>query len=221
MGRLFRHQKVKLENLAKQIRREALANPKKAGFLGVATLVAAYFWMPLVWGWIGKGNQGAAVAGVVPHAASTIGVDHVAVSKTTNHPSWQQIVRAMHNDPRTMSAPTRTQTRNPFEPTGEAIAEAAAMEKARRPSTATPQSLGLVLTSTILGPQRRVARISGKTYSIGQTIEVSAKDSATATFTLVDVQPRRVVLQNDSQRHELSIPEPSNSAKMDFEFSSP
>ncbi|MEN6404968.1 MAG: hypothetical protein ABFC77_00700, partial [Thermoguttaceae bacterium] len=165
---------MNLEKLVKKLRREASVNPKKAVFLGIATLVAAYFWMPLVWGWIGKGNQNAAVAGTVPHSAMMTDVGNVAQANGTDRPSWQQIVRAMHNDPRTMSAPTLTQARNPFEPSGSAAAEAAAVEKAKKQTAATPQSLGLVLTSTILGPQRRVARISGKTYSVGQTIEISA-----------------------------------------------
>ena len=42
---------VKLHKLAKQARRDLLANPKKAAILGLMLLVALYFWGPLLWKW--------------------------------------------------------------------------------------------------------------------------------------------------------------------------
>ena len=41
---------MNLNKLARQLRREAMANPKKAAVLGLLLLVALYFWGPLVWG---------------------------------------------------------------------------------------------------------------------------------------------------------------------------
>ena len=60
---------VKLDKLAKQARRDLLANPKKAALLGLMLLVAAYFWGPLLWKWLvpasgskgGKGGQTALI----------------------------------------------------------------------------------------------------------------------------------------------------------------
>ncbi|MBW8884592.1 MAG: hypothetical protein JF612_07410, partial [Planctomycetia bacterium] len=42
---------VNLEKLAKQLRRDTAANPKKAAALGLMILVALYFWGPLAWKW--------------------------------------------------------------------------------------------------------------------------------------------------------------------------
>ena len=44
---------MSLERFAKRLRREVIANPKKAAILGIMLLVAIYFWTPLVMGWMG------------------------------------------------------------------------------------------------------------------------------------------------------------------------
>ena len=74
-----------------------------------------------------------------------------------------------------------------------------------------------MLTSTILGPERRVAQINGKSYMEGQTIEVEReKNSIHATYKLMEVHPRRVVLQSDEGPLELIIPEPNGSGKIEI-----
>jgi len=110
------------------------------------------------------------------------------------------------------------QTRDPFEspPTEEAEGKAEDKIKAKSP-VVTPVAAGLVLTSTIIGPQRRVVQISGKTYAVGQMIEVAKeKESVHATFRLIEVHPRRAVLEAGGERFELTIPEPGKSGKMEF-----
>jgi len=75
-----------------------------------------------------------------------------------------------------------------------------------------------MLTSTILGPQRRVAQINGKSYTVGQTIEVAReKNPIQATFKLLEDHPRRVVLQSDEGPMELTIPEPGSSGKIEID----
>ena len=72
-----------------------------------------------------------------------------------------------------MTAPTLTKTRDPFEPAKIEVAQTKPVEPSKPKLPAiTPAAAGLVLTSTIIGPQRRVAQISGKTYAVGQTIAV-------------------------------------------------
>ncbi len=77
------------------------------------------------------------------------------------------------------------------------MAERKAEDKIKpKPPVVTPAAAGLVLTSTIIGPQRRVVQISGKTYAVGQTIEVAKeKESLRAAFKLIEVHPRRAVLE--------------------------
>ena len=106
----------------------------------------------------------------------------------------------MHDDPRTMTAPTLTKTRDPFEPPKIDVAETKPVEPPKpKPPAITPAAAGLVLTSTIVGPQRRIAQISGKIYAVGQTIdppkEKKEKEPGGPAFKLVEVQPRRAVLE--------------------------
>jgi len=119
-----------------------------------------------------------------------------------------------------MTAPPLTITRDPFEPPRTEVAESKAEveDKSRpKPPTITPSAAGLVLTSTIIGPQRRIAQISGKTYVVGQAIEaVKDKETLGVAFKLVEVHPRRAILEADGQRFELTIPEPDKSSKIEF-----
>jgi hypothetical protein len=212
--------------LGKKLRREAVANPKKAVFLGLGTVVALYFWIPLVWGWIGKSDPAMATVAVQNDAASaTVALSPVTQPAETaaketvpNRTAWPQIVEAMRKDPRTMTAPALTNTRDPFETTLVEVAQTNSVEPSKpEPPKITPTAAGLALTSTIIGPQRSIAQINGKTYSVGQTIEVALdKEASNAVFKLIEVQPRRAVLEASGQRFELMIPEPGSSGKMEL-----
>jgi hypothetical protein len=119
-----------------------------------------------------------------------------------------------------MTAQPLTLERDPFEPALSESAEARAKgPESLRPKVRalTPQAAGLVLTSTIIGPQRRVAQISGKIYSVGQTVEATkGKEAPGVSFKLVEIKPRQAVLEADGQRFELTIPEPGKSGKIDL-----
>jgi hypothetical protein len=218
---------VKLGRLAKRFRREIATNPKKAIFLGVMTCVALYFWVPLVAGWITKEKSESnndiptAKQSVVEQpVAATIAPSSTAQAVVSDRPTWQQVVAWMRNDPRTMIAPPLTNHRDPFEPPKSEIV-LAKPEKAREPRhpALTPATTGLTLTSTILGPQRQIAQINGRSYTVGQTVEVARekeKAPVQATFKLMEVYPRRVILQSGEERLELTIPEPGSSGKIEF-----
>jgi hypothetical protein len=216
---------VNLASLGKKLRREATKNPKKAALLGLMAIVAVWFWIPLVGGWIGKGNKDMPTAAAKPDgtpmaaAAATPAdpaAEAVAKKAVPDRPSWQQIIQWMHNDPRTMTAPSLTIQRDPFEVPKIETAKTKAEEKPKPPKI-TPTAAGLALTSTIIGPQRRVAQINGETYVVGQTIaRVKEKQADGVIFKLVEVQPRRAVLEADGQRFELTIPEPGKSDKIQF-----
>ena len=62
-------------------------------------------------------------------------------------------------------------------------------------------------------------QINGKSYSVGQIIETAKdkerdKDSTATKYNLIEVSPRRAVLEADGERFELTIPEPSQSDKI-------
>jgi len=192
-------------------------NPKKAIFLGLMACVALYFWVPLVVGWVNKNEPTqTGKCDKVVEAASV--QPTTAVKAVQDRPPWQQITEWMQNDPRTMVAPPLTTTRNPFQTPKAAAVETKAEELAevKRPPV-TPTTAGLTLTSTIVGPRRRVAQINGKIYSVGQTVEATQEDETTpVSFTLREIHPRRVVLQYDGEQFELTIPEPKMSSNIEF-----
>jgi hypothetical protein len=221
---------VKLHKLGKKLRREIAASPKKAALLGLITVVALYFWAPLVWKWMGKDKMAAgpepaaATAGALPAAQPALptalspSLPAAAASDAPALPSWEQVVQWMHDDSRTKTAARPAQMRDPFDSPKTALAKAKPAEKAEpRPPAISPSAAGLVLSGTIIGPRRRVAQISGRTYTLGQTIAVAKeKESATATFKLTEVQARRAVLQSGGEKFELTMPEPGKSGKIEL-----
>jgi hypothetical protein len=210
--------------LVKRFRRELTTNPKKAAFLGLLVVVAMYFWSPLVWGWVAKGSAApeataASVAAGVPPGPPA---ESQALAKATPAKTeisticWQRLVSLMDSDPRTSTATLVMAEGDPFgaakaaPPPPKPEAETQTVKE-----SVTPQSLGLVLTSTIIGPRRRVARINGKTYEEGQTCELS-KDGQPFAFTLAEVHPRRVVLTREGTAYELLIPAPAGSKRIEM-----
>jgi hypothetical protein len=196
---------VGLNKLVKRFRRELVGSPKKAAVLGLLAVAGLYFWGPLLWGWIAKDNSATGASPAVPAAVAVVGpslpqsVSGQAAPEKIEIP-WQQLIQLIEHDPRTGAANLATDMRNPFAPPP----SKRVVEQKAPPPKATPQSAGLELAGTILGPNRRVARISGKTYREGQTIEVS-KDGQALAFTLVEVHPKHVVLTRQGEKFELAI----------------
>src|SRR5205085_627636 len=93
--------------------------------------------------------------------------------------NWRELARWIEKDDRTRPArPLPSAARNPFHEvvvqsrTTELKQESAPVEKIN------PESLGLVLTGTLVGPQRSVATINGRAYV------VEARTSGTAGLEL-------------------------------------
>jgi hypothetical protein len=55
--------------------------------------------------------------------------------------------------------------------------------------------------------------IDGKAYRVREKIE-KAKDGRSAVFTLVEVRPRRVLLERQGQQFELAIPEVTTTGRI-------
>jgi hypothetical protein len=222
---------VKLNRLIKRLRREALANPKKAAVLGLLALVALYYWAPLVHGWIDneQANDDAQAAAVDPgldpfvlgHFGSTREVPpqvSTPPDQAASHP-WEQIDQWMAKDPRTVSADDVPDWRDPFAPTLWADAgdepELDAQQTLPAELVLTADSLNLQLTSTMVGPLGRLAMIDGKTYGEGETLEIT-RNQQPLELKLVQVLPRRVVLQGQGRQFELVIPERESSGRIEL-----
>lgn len=215
---------VNFKRLSKQLKRELTANPKKAGLLGLVTLVAVYFWLPLVWGWVG-GGKSQTVAAIDPPqdainmaqpTASTAGQpippdgepQHQADIEWKPTHDWPQLVKLIDNDPRTLPASVLPRERDPFGTPTLKIVQTADKEDEEETEIAddsfTPQSLGMVLSTTIVGDKWQVARINGKTYKQGQDIKV-AKDGKELNFEVVEILPQSVILKRKERQFELKI----------------
>ncbi len=193
------------------------ANPKKAAVLGIVTLVAIYFWAPLLWKWLPGERKppGVAAASIAPQPSSgaTIGRAEQGRSvpiATKAQVNWQQIVQLRAQDPNSKAVALPKDQRDPFvkvQPEQQPVAQAEQNKAQQQP---TPQELGLTLTGTLIGPGFKVARINGRSFHQGQTIR-AVKGGQTFDFVLAEVEARRVVLQRDSERFELSINDPTKS----------
>jgi hypothetical protein len=74
-----------------------------------------------------------------------------------------------------------------------------------------PQSVGLALTSTIVGPRQHVARLNGTNYRPGDTVEVNS-DQGKLSYVLKQVTDRSVTLSLGNKQYELSMPRRAASA---------
>jgi hypothetical protein len=212
---------VNIQELSKQLKHEVAVHPKKAVVLGILTAVGLYLWGPLFWRWANKSNEDSqspagTQAVVIASSGQTNSANNLAANKENKPPrySWKEVLKQMSNDPRTRPAEPLTIARNPFQGLKETIDKAALEEqvKAKAPP-ATPASLGMALTSTLIGPKGGIARIGGRTYNQGQTIETE-KEGHNYKFVLTEIHDRRVVLEMEGERFELSIPKPGTSSHM-------
>ena len=203
------------ERLVRQLKREVKAHPKKAALLGAVFVVAVWFWTPLVVGWVTPekptGQSMELPAGAVPTPAPSVAEASFAKSTTgrkrTKEPSWEKLVDWIENDPRTRIPESLPTDREPFSPIQTEVESTAEVEEAENsPPEATPEELGVAVSSTIIGPRRRVALINGKAYRQGQKITL-VKDSRTIIFTLAEVQARQIVLKREGKRFDVPLPE--------------
>jgi len=209
---------VSVKKLGRQLKRELVANPKKAGLMSLLVLVAAYFWLPLVWDWIPKGEPDAVATVATPQSP----IAAMAPPPVASNPqqteqqqeedwkpshTWQELINWMDNDPLTLPASLLPQQRDPFSaPRGEVAktTEEEGKEAEIAGHGVTPKSLGMVLSSTIVGPKWQAAQIDGKTYEQGQNITME-KDGKEISFKVTRIYPRSVVLERRKRQFELTI----------------
>ena len=214
----------------KRLRREAAASPKKAAALGVIFIVALYFWAPLLKNWIAKSEPS---EGSNAGSYGTDGGASVAVTPPGTAPAdptqakdpvyaWDQWIKRIEQDPRTKVARDLADRPDPFHRVPRPAVEEVVVKK--KPETvrvtATPASLAMQLTSTVVGSGPRLAVVNGKVYREGDTITV-LKDSQKVEFKLAEVGVRRVVLLSQNERFELSLPARKRSGRVELSKSQP
>ncbi|MGA2061939.1 MAG: hypothetical protein ABSG67_15745 [Thermoguttaceae bacterium] len=209
---------MNIQKISKQIKHEIAAHPKKAIVLGIMMVVGLFIWIPHVLGWLNKSEEGPKSSGtqvaVNMSPGQTNSANNLSANKE-NKPlqySWKEVLKWMNNDPRTRPAQQLTIDRDPFQGSKEATDETKEEAEAKAPPVS-PASLGMALTSTIIGPNGGIARIGGRTYNQGQTIE-AVKEGRNYKFVLTEIHDRKVVLELEGESFELSIPEPGTSGRM-------
>ncbi|MCU0877945.1 MAG: hypothetical protein MUF06_09190 [Pirellulaceae bacterium] len=200
---------MKLDKLAKQLRRDLSASPKKAAALGVMLLVAAYFWLPMIWGWLGpKTTQKPVATGSViledehPTSAS-------AAAKASRTFPWEQVRRRMLADPLMASAEYDAAWLDPFrrDPLTASAPPAGPESTNATPSAVLdPAGLGLVLTGAVVGPKRRTAIISGRSYLEGEIVKPNTAPGPTPIeFCLEKITARGVELTAGGKSYTLKL----------------
>jgi hypothetical protein len=210
---------VNIQKINKQLKHEIASHPKKAIVLGIIIAVGLYLWMPHFLAWFNKTEEGPKSSSGTQVAVSTApgqekSVENLSANKEDKplHYSWKEVLKWMNNDPRTRPAQQLTIDRDPFQGSKDAIDESKEEPEVKAPPVS-PASLGMALTSTIIGPNGGIARIGGRTYNQGQTIE-AVKEGRNYKFVLSEIHDRKVVLELEGESFELSIPEPGTSGRM-------
>ncbi len=205
---------MKLDKLAKQLRRDLAANPKKAAALGLMALVALYFWAPLVWRWISPqgGKKSAQPLALIltddPEQPSQ------SAKRRANLFRWEKVRQLIAQDARMASAAYERAWTDPFAPQAPPPASAATpagIGAAPTPASLDldPQQAGIALSGVLVGGKRRIATINGETYGEGSTIKIAKDGLFTAVeFRLTRITSQGVELERNGKTYSLLLIRP-------------
>jgi len=208
---------VKLDKLARQIRRDIVASPKKAAALGLMLVVALYFWAPMVWNWISPGSKTKAVAGsgVILEDEP---IDPVAkANKARLVFAWEKVRKQIAADPRMTPAMFDRSWTNPFRNLEEQRAATTAQTAQAAAGAVAlpdldPEKAGLTLTSVVIGSRRRWATIGGENYLEGEIVRplaANGKRVPEIEFLLARVDKHEVELERNGKRYKLTLEKPA------------
>lgn len=208
-----------MEKFVKKLKKDLKKSPGKAAVLALLSVVALWFWAPLVMQLFGK--EAEPVVALTPSRSpansttNTIAVPAVIQTPT----SWKELAAAIDRDPRMKPAARLTLTRDPFRPIEpeqpKEVAAATKHEPQPAPLDVPPSEVGLVLSGTIVGPHQSIARLNGKSYRRGDW--VSAPESKVPlTYRIVDVSGRSVTLALGEKQYELKMARRQSSAAADM-----
>jgi len=203
---------VSLDRYVKQLKREAKRNPQKAGALALLLVVAAWFWLPLIWP--AKETPPPVVATPANSTSSpTVTIESTATEATPTtevKQRWQDLDEWIDRDPsmKTISVVIgAADVRSPFvvwrnPEVIKAEKERAVLKLAEAAEVViSPVELGLELTGTVIGKEKRTAIIDGQAYGKDDTVETESG----VTFKLTTIEANRVVLERKGNRFELAI----------------
>lgn len=197
-----------------RLARDLKANAAKSAVLGVLLLVGMYFWIPPLWRAVaGSSPAVATVPETVPATppASTTPPPTSTIPPAPQSVTWHEAERIRTEDDLFRSASPTDVRANAFVfdagflPIDVEFGEeekVAGTADSTKPTGAAPLSdrAALTLKSTLIGSNRRVAIINGRTYSEGAVVAAAGR-----SWTLLNIEPRRVLLDGDGGTLELRI----------------
>lgn len=214
--------------LLKKFQKELKASPAKTAALGVGLLLAAIFWAPLISKWM-KAKNGPAMAGssagdtTIPTSLTSAALP-IATTPTTEAlatprslADWLKTMEARRADVLATSVRWPDEMRSPFVKSrsltefqrqaqlAEELANKAKAEQDNPPLEEPPFELPAdwTLSATACGTKRKLARINGRIYREGETLQTAQG----ATVVVKSIEPRRVVLAHGQHSFELFIPQ--------------
>ena len=206
-------------SIIRRLQREIRSNPAKAAGLGVLLIVASYFWAPLLAQLFGLGDAAppAPVAATPTPQSPAPAIIIAPLQKTAGGEvlayDWRRYAKLIDEDPRMEGHAALPEGRDPFREdqpivsAPEAPVAQTAEEPETEPAPITPADAGLALGSTLVSANKKVAEINGRSYTINDRVR-TANAQLDVNFRVVEIHPRRVVLERLGKRYELKIPRP-------------
>lgn len=208
---------MSLQKLQRQLTNDLKKSPKKAAALAALAGLCAWFWIPLL---LPKAPPQPAAAAAPPASAAgpsaaAAAAPPAAAAASAPEIPWQELNEQIEGDPlmRPADLAKLAEVRNPFAMTAviaeqKRVAEAEEQAKhgqgespAEPPHETTPDEAGLVLSSTLVGSNKRAALINGRVYEEGADIQTDGGSN----FRLAHIEAQRVLLERAGQRYPLTI----------------
>lgn len=199
---------MKLDKLGRQLKRELVANPKKAAVLAILLLVGVYFWGPLI------SSRFAKKATPVPMLASSATATAISTGTAASTAStgasanWRQIKAWREQDPLAKAAVMDAHWVNPFGSAAPIKVAAAALPPVVDETEVSIAHAGLVLNSVIMGPRGRAAIINGESFHEQQEVPVDGKSGSRLNFRLIHIRRNSVELERNGKVQTLSFAPP-------------
>ena len=202
-----------------KLKREVQKSPGKAATLALLLCVALWFWAPLLTGMLGSPSEASVAPTTTTNqtAASTASNNTAAMPPATVAAMpWRELAKTIEHDPLMQPARGNDRPRDVFQPIKPSKPAVDAVTQASQPKPepeldVPPQSVGLALSSTIVGPRRNIARINGANYRHGGTVEVKS-DQGKLSYVLQQITERSVTLSLGNKQYELNMPRRATAA---------
>ena len=235
---------MNLQRMIEQAKREAKASPAKAAVLAILLIVAVYNWAPMVYGWVVPDSSkkgGAKSTAVVAKANSSDGASinqKISGNESSgakkpidsSQADWKQLAQWIDTDPLMEPAdwpegvvcPFRGEEKSSqnrgIDDVASDLPDESQISMADLP---TPESIGLNVSSFIIGPNGRMIRLGDSIIHEGEEVRIfesgtimSERDVASSegvdtngssVFEISQITPQYVEFKGDAETYRVNI----------------